>query len=114
MLGVTEITFLTKIAMFEDIFDEESNVSAIEAEELFLHGGKNNSMQHCQQVSVLLGVRARSAETLLYLLGFLLLLLFRRRTNRAAQTVEPRDLKLGQIVELNLGRTYQSLSPIGS
>ncbi len=40
--------------MFEDIFDEESDVSAIEAEELFLHGGENNSMQHCQQVSVLL------------------------------------------------------------
>ncbi len=67
--------------------------------------------------SYILGVRARSAETLLYLLGFLLLLLllllFRRKTNRAAQTVRARDLKLGQIVELNLGRTYQSLSPIG-
>ncbi len=30
---MTEMTFLTKIAMFEDIFDEESDVSAIEAEE---------------------------------------------------------------------------------
>ncbi len=39
VLGVTEMTFLMKIAMFEDIFDEESDVSAIEAEELFLHGG---------------------------------------------------------------------------
>ncbi len=46
-------------------------------------------------------------------LYLLLLLLFRRKTNRAAQTVRARDLKLGQIVELNLGRTYQSLSPIG-
>ncbi len=63
----------------------------------------------------LLGVRARSAETLLYLLGFLLLLLllFCPETNRAAQTVRARKLKLGQMVELNLGRTYQSLSPIG-
>ncbi len=38
------MTFLTKIAMFEDIFDEESDVSAIEAEELFLHGGECNTV----------------------------------------------------------------------
>ena len=47
----------------------------------------------------------------LYLL--LLLLFFCPKTDRADQTVRPRDLKLGQIVELNLGRTYQSLDPIG-
>jgi len=35
------------------------------------------------------------------------------KTDRADQTVRPRDLKFGQIVELNLGRTYQSLDPIG-
>ncbi len=39
--------------------------------------------------------------------------LFCRKTQRAAQTVRPRNLKLGQLVDLNLRRTYQSLSPIG-
>ncbi len=38
---------------------------------------------------------------------------FCRKTQRAAQTVRPRNLKLGQLVDLNLRRTYQSLSPIG-
>ncbi len=44
---MTEMTFLTKIAMFEDIFDEESDVSAIEVEELFLHGGDALSTSKC-------------------------------------------------------------------
>ncbi len=39
--------------------------------------------------------------------------LFCRKTQRAAQTVSPRDLKLSQLVDLNLRRTYQSLSQIG-
>ena len=47
------------------------------------------------------------------LLLLLLLLFFCPKTDRADQTVRPRDLKFGQIVELNLGRTYQSLDPIG-
>ncbi len=41
------MTFLMKIAMFEDIFDEESDVSAIEVEELFLHGGDALSTSKC-------------------------------------------------------------------
>ncbi len=36
--------------------------------------------------------------------------LFCRKTQRAAQTVRPRNLKLSQLVDLNLRRTYQSLS----
>ncbi len=64
--------------------------------------------------NLFLGVLARSAESLLYLLRFVLLLLFfPRKTQRAAQTVRPRNLKLGQMVELNLRRMYQSLSPVG-
>ncbi len=39
--------------------------------------------------------------------------LFCRKTQRAAQTVRPRNLKLSQLVDLNLRRMYQSLSQIG-
>ncbi len=39
--------------------------------------------------------------------------LFCRKTQRAAQTVRPRNLRLSQLVDLNLRRTYQSLSQIG-
>ncbi len=59
-----------------------------------------------------LGVQARSAETLLYQLGFLLLL-FRAKTDRAEQTVRPRELKLGQMVVVWLATQTQRTSPIG-
>ncbi len=58
-----------------------------------------------------LGVQARSAETLLYLLGFLLLLF--PRTDRAAQTVRPRELKLCQMVVVRPFCQTQRFVPIG-
>ncbi len=50
---------------------------------------------------------------LLAALIIILLLFFCRKTQRAAQTVRPRDLKLCQWVDQKSRRAYQILSPIG-
>ncbi len=54
-------------------------------------------------------------EPRLMLLAALIILLFcfRRKTQRAAQTVRPRDLKLCQWVDQKSRRAYQILSQIG-